>query len=268
MAYSPNGGGALVPAVDRAAQILRTIASSDVPLGVSELGRQLGLNKSTVHDIVTTLSQHKLVERDDATKTYRLGVALAELGQRASAHTNLQTLAHSRLAAFARAVEETVLLGTYHDGHVTIIDREEAPRDLKITSPIGHRLYYSVGAFGKVFIAAMTDAQAAELLRNKPPRAFTPRSITKITAYRAAIQRVRALGYALDDEEYLVGVRAAAAPVVDARSFVIAALCVVGFSTRLPHDRLIRIAKQTRDAAEKISRELGATEYPSWKGVG
>jgi len=228
----------------------------------------LGLNKSTVHDIVTTLSQHKLVERDNTAKTYRLGHALADLGQRAGAAPTLQTIAHSRLVAFARAVEETVLLGTYRDGHVTIIDREEAPHDLKITSPIGHRLYYSVGAFGKIFLAAMPAAQADKLVRDKPPRVFTSRSIMNITAYRAAIQRVRALGYALDDEEYLAGVRAAAAAVVDARGFVVGALCVVGFSTRLPHDKLIRVANQTRAAAEKISRELGATEYPTWKGVG
>jgi IclR family acetate operon transcriptional repressor len=159
--------------VDRAAQILKILAASDVSLGVSELGRQLGLNKSTVHDIVTTLSRHSLVERDDTTKTYRLGHALAVLGQRAGARANLQTLAHPRLVEFARSVEETVLLGTYHDGHVTIIDREEAPHELKITSPIGHRLYYSVGAFGKIFLSAMTEAQVTELLRDYPPRPFT-----------------------------------------------------------------------------------------------
>lgn len=268
MANITNGSGAMVPAVDRAAQILKVLASSDVPLGVSELGRQLRLNKSTVHDIITTLSHHNLVERDDATKTYRIGHTLAELGQRAGARANLQTLAHPRLVAFARSVDETVLLGTYSDGHVTIIDREEASHDLKITSPIGHRLYYSVGAFGKIFIAAMTDAQANQLLRDQPPRAFTPRSITKITAYRASIHRVRSLGYAVDDEEYLSGVRAVAAPIIDGHGFVLAALCVIGFSMRLPHDKLLRVAKQTRDAAEKISRELGATEYPAWKGVG
>ncbi len=267
MANSPNGSG-IVPAVDRAAQILKILAASDVSLGVSELGRQLGLNKSTVHDIVTTLSRHSLVERDDTTKTYRLGHALADLGQRAGARVNLQTLAHPRLVAFAHSVEETVLLGTYHDGHVTIIDREEAPHELKITSPVGHRLYYSVGAFGKIFLSAMTEEQVTKLLRDIPPHAFTSRSITKITPYRAALERVRSLGYALDDEEYMSGVRAAAAPIVDARGFVIAALCVVGFSSRLPHDKLLRIAKQTRDAAEKISRELGANEYPAWKGVG
>src|SRR5512136_1317620 len=120
-----NGHSALVPAVDRAAQILAVIASSETPLGVSELSRKLKLNKSTTHDILATLSHHHLLERDESTKTYRLGQALAELGRVVGERMDLRTVAHPRLVALARAVEETVILGTYHDAHVAIIDREE-----------------------------------------------------------------------------------------------------------------------------------------------
>jgi DNA-binding IclR family transcriptional regulator len=262
-----NANGVLVPAVDRAAQILQTVAGSAAALGVSELSRQLGLNKSTVHDILITLCHHHLLERDDATKTYRLGYALAELGQRVSEHMDLRAAARPRLVALAHAVEETVFLGTFHDGHVTIVDKEEAPHDVKITSPLGRRLYYSAGAFGKIFLAAIPEAEARRLMREKPLRAYTAKSTTKITAYRATLPQVRKQGYALDDEEYLAGVRAAAAPINDMQGRVVAALCVVGFSTRLPHEKLARMAKQTRDAAEQISRQLGAVEYPTWNGV-
>src|SRR5574341_518265 len=268
MAPDKNGSGAIVPAVDRAAQILKALASSDSALGVSELSRQLRLNKSTVHDIVATLSRHNLLERDDATKTYRLGHALAELGYRVGERSELRMIAHRRLLALANAVDETVFLGTFHDGHVTIIDKVEAAHDVKITSPLGRRLYYSAGVFGKIFLAGMSEAQAHQLMRDRPLRTYTRKSITKTAAYRAVLRQVRARGYALDDEEYLEGVRAAAAPVVDARGSVVAALCVVGFTTRLPLDRLVRVAKQTRDAAEQISRQLGAAEYPMWNGVG
>lgn len=268
MAFPRNSDRALVPAVDRAAQILQAVAASDTAPGVSELSRQLGLNKSTAHDILTTLCHHHLLERDDATKTYRLGHALVALAQRVGERVDLRAVAHPHVSALARAVEETVLLGMYHNGHVTIMDKEEAPHDVKITAPLGHRLSYSAGAFGKIFLAAMPEAEASKLLREQPPRAFTAKSLTKTSAYRAALPQVRACGYALDDEEYLVGVRAAAAPINDAQGRVVAALCVVGFSTRLPYDKLVRVAKQTRAVAEQISRQLGAGEYPAWKGVG
>ena len=256
-----------VPAVDRAAQILRALAAHDTALGVSDLSRQLGLNKSTTFDILTTLCHHHLVERNDSAKTYQLGYALAELGHHARERIDLRAVAHPHLLELAHALEETVFLGTFHEGHVTIADKEEAPHDLKITSPLGRRIHYSAAAYGKVFLSALSESEVTKLMRNNPPRAYTPRSITKPSAYRAALHLVRQQGYALDDEEYLAGVRAAAAPINDSQGRVVGALCVVGFSTRLPHDKLLRVAKQARDAAEKISEQLGAKAYPTWNGV-
>lgn len=261
------GNGTLVPAVDRAAQILRAVALSKSPIGVSEMSRQLGLNKSTTHDILTTLCHHRLLERDEATKTYRLGYGLAELGQHVGERADLREVAHSFVVGLAYDVEETVFLGTYSDGGVTIADKEEAPHDVKITSPLGRRIPYSAAAFGKVFLAAMDESQVNRLLAEKPLRAFTVHSVTRPAAYRAALKQVRSQGYAVDDEEYLTGVRAVSAPINDATGRVIAALCVVGFSTRLADEKLPRIAHQTCCAAGDISRQLGATDYPMWRGI-
>jgi DNA-binding IclR family transcriptional regulator len=181
---------------------------------------------------------------------------------------DLRNAAHARLVALAHAVEETVILGTFHDGHVVIIDREEAPHDVKITAPLGRHLYYSVAAFGKIFLAAMAPDEVSKLIGAKSLREFTSKSITKITAYRAALTQVREQGYAVDDEEYLDGVRAISTPINDAQGRVVAALCVVGFSNRLANGKLSGLAKQTRQTAEEISRQLGAVEYPQWNGVG
>ncbi|MBI5029727.1 MAG: IclR family transcriptional regulator [Chloroflexi bacterium] len=267
MPRSPKEKVTPVPAVDRAVQILHLLASHDSALGVSELSRQLGLNKSTTFDILTTLCHHHLVERNETAKTYRLGYGLAELGHRVRERIDLRAVAHPHLNELAREIEETVFLGTFHDGYVTIVDKEEAPHDLKITSPLGQRVHYSAAAYGKVFLTALSESEAMKLMRDNPPRAYTPKSITKPAAYRATLAQVRKQGYALDDEEYLAGVRAAAAPINDAQGHVTAALCVVGFCTRLPHDKLIRIAKQAKDTAERISKHLGAKEYPTWNGV-
>ncbi|MGE5264430.1 MAG: IclR family transcriptional regulator [Acidobacteriota bacterium] len=266
---SGNGSrGSLVPAVDRAARIVEAVASSESPLGVSELSRQLHLNKSTTHDILSTLCHHRLLERDDATKTYRLGYALVELRHRMSDRMDWRAMAHPHVVALSRAVNETVFLGTFGDGQVIIEDKEEAAHDVKITSPLGRRMSYSAAAFGKIFLAAMSEAELSELLSARPLRAYTRKSITKIGSYRAALRQVRAQGFALDDEEYLAGVRAAATPVNDEQGNVIAALCVVGFSTRLPYSKLLDVARQTYVASEEISRQLGAKEYPTWDGIG
>jgi DNA-binding IclR family transcriptional regulator len=246
---------------------LRVVAATRTPLGVSELSRQLGLNKSTTHDILTTLCHHRLLERDEPTKTYRLGYGLAELGHRVDERLDLRRVAHPRIVRLSEQVDETVFLGTYRDGYVTIVDKEEASHDVKITSPVGQRMHYSAAAFGKLFLAAMDDDQVNHLLAEKPLRPSTPKSIVKPHAYHATLRHVREQGYAIDDEEYLPGVRAVSAPVNDAHGHVVAALCVVGFGTRLTHDKLSDIARETRRTAESISRELGANKYPEWNGV-
>lgn len=267
---NPKNGhdhAALVPAVDRAAQILRAVAGSKAAPGVSELSRQLGLNKSTTHDILSTLCHHHLLERDDASKTYRLGYVLAELGQRVGERADLRSIAHTRVVELAADVGETVFLGTFADGYVTIIDKEEASHDVKITAPLGRRMQYFAAAFGKIFLAALPDATINQILAERPLRAFTTHSITRVSAYRAALKQVRVQGYAVDNEEYLVGVRAIACPVNDNLGRVIAAVCVVGFSTRVPEDKLPRIAHAACQASHAISSQLGAIQYPTWNGV-
>lgn len=257
----------LVPAVDRAVQILKVFHSADETLGVSELSRRLELNKSTLHAILNTLAYHDLLERDRKTKTYRLGYGLLSLGARVENRMDLRATAHPYLVELARQVEETVLLGVFRDEHVFILDREEAPHDLKISAQLGQRMPFCAGVFGYVFGAAMPQAQLTKLARERGLRAFTRNSTTKLSLYRKVLARVRERGYATESEQFLEGVSAAAAPILNAKSQVAAALCIVGLSARLPEKRLDELGPQVRRVAEAISRRLGAKDYPAWIGV-
>jgi DNA-binding IclR family transcriptional regulator len=273
LAISKNGGteknsGSLVPAVDRAAQILKLFHSADETLGVSELSRRLELNKSTLHGILNTLAYHDLLERDGRTKTYRLGYGLFTLGARVQSRMDLRAIAHPDLVELAHEVEETVLLGVFRDEHVFILDREEAPHDLKISAQLGQRMPFCAGVFGYVFGAAMPKAQLTKLVRERGLSAFTRNSITKLPAYRKVLARVRERGYAIESEQFLEGVSAAAAPILNGKGQVAGALCIVGLNARLPEKRLVELGGQVRRVAEDISRRLGADHYPTWNGVG
>jgi IclR family transcriptional regulator, KDG regulon repressor len=256
-----------VPAVDRAVQILNVFHSADETLGVSELSRRLNLNKSTLHDILTTLAYHHLLERDEKTRAYRLGYGLMELGGRLQSRHDLRALAHPYLVELAHQVAETVLLGVFRDEHVLILDREEAPHDLRISAQIGQRMPFNSGVFGYIFGAAMPEAEFARLARERGLRALTKHTPTKLAAYRRILARVRERGYALECEEFLEGVCAVGAPVVNAKGQVVAALCIVGLSARVPTARLESLAAPVQRAAEEISRQLGAQVYPIWDGI-
>ncbi len=257
----------LVPAVDRAVTLLRLLQDGGGTHGVSDLSRKAGLHKSTVHDILHTLCHHKLVEQDPATKRFRLGAGLLEFSAHVRDRLDLRRVARAHLGELARATGETVFLGTFDGDHVMIVDKEESAHDLKITSPVGRRIPYCAGAFGKVFLAALPPADRDRLLKRRPLRAFTARSITDAATYGRDLVRVRREGFALDDEEYLDGVRAAAAPIVDGEGRVVGALCAVGLKARLRTSTFRALGPQVAAAAQAVSERLGATRYPAWDGL-
>jgi DNA-binding IclR family transcriptional regulator len=258
---------ALVPAVDRAVTLLRLLQDGGGGHGVSDLSRKAGLHKSTVHDILHTLCHHHLVEQDPATRRFRLAAGLLEFSAHVRERLDLRRAARAHLGELARATGETVFLGTFDGDHVMIVDKEESNHDLKITSPVGRRIPHCAGAFGKVFLAAMPAAERDRLLRRRPLRAFTARSVTDAAAYARELARVRRDGFALDDEEYLDGVRAAAAPIVDEAGRVVGALSVVGLKARLKAPAFRALGPQAAAAARAVSERLGATRYPAWDGL-
>lgn len=266
-ARDTENGGPLVPAVDRAITLLRLLQDGGGGHGVSELSRKAHLHKSTVHDILHTLCHHRLVEQDPVTRRFRLAAGLLEFGAHVRERLDLRRVARAPLADLARACGETVFLGTFDGDRVLIVDKEESAHDLKITSPVGRRIPACAGAFGKVFLAAMSPAERDRLLKRRPLRAFTARSLTEPAAYERELARVRRDGLALDDEEYLDGVRAAAAPIVDADGRVVGALCAVGLQARLKASAFRALGPQVAAAARTISERLGATHYPAWNGL-
>ena len=135
---------------------------------------------------------------------------------------DLTHLARPHLEALLDAFGETALLGIVTDGGVEIAARAEPSTDLHVSAPVGRRLPADVGAHAKVL------SGGADI--------------------------------GLDDEEYLAGVRAAAAPVVDARGRRIAALLVVGFKERLDMRTLKRIGERTAREAALLSAQLGRRE--------
>jgi IclR family acetate operon transcriptional repressor len=247
----------LVPAVDRAVRILHLLRGDARWWGITAVARALGLNKATVRDILLTLEHHGLVERDPNTTRFRLGYGLYAFAGALRDGNDLVAVARPFLRALAERTGETTLLALLDGDRVLIIDKEEPPTDLKISAPIGRRLPLYAGSIGKVLLAAMEPIARDRWLAEHPPRRFTTRSVTDPAAYRAMLEQVQRQGYALDDEEYLDGVRAASAPIRAAAPDALAALTVVGFSTRVDAARLAELAAAVADAARQISWRLG-----------
>lgn len=242
--------------VSNAIRLMKSFSDNDSELGISELAGRLGLAKSTVHRLASTLVKEGLLEQNRDTNKYRLGLAVFELGSLVRRKLDLTFEAKPWLMTLREQTGETVDLSILHHGGVVCVNFLESQKVNRISSGIGLRKPLHCTAEGKVLIAfqpaAIIDRTIAAGLEGR-----TPRTIIDAGEFRQELSAIRGRGYATDDEEYEVGVRSVAAVVRDDAGNAIAAVGVTGPAQRLSKSRLTALARHVNAAASAISVRLG-----------
>ena len=243
------------PSVKKAFAILSAISSSKEGLGVSELAKNLKMAKSTVHGMTSALEELGAVMRDPLSKKYKLGFTLLEIGRSAYTQIDLKTSARPVMEDLMEKTRTSVFLGIMNWDHVTILDIVESRQDLKITAPVGTTIPMLAGAVGKVFLATMKDQQARKIIESKGLPRFTNNSISDTDVYFKELKQVSAQGFAIDDEEYILGVRAVASPLMGLGQLR-SAIWIVGFKASLDDKKMKTLTGETHQAAQEISRRI------------
>lgn len=243
------------PTVKKAFQILKIISDSGRGMGVSELSKELGISKSTVHGITSALEGVGAVIRDPSTKRYTLGLTLFELGRSAWSRVDLKDVARAPMEDLMEKTRQSVFLGVRNGEHVTIVDIVESRDQLKISAPVGATIPLLAGAIGKVFLAAMNDARAEAYIRSHPLPGYTEKTIKDPDRYLEEVRAVRRNGCAIDDEEYMRGVMAVASPVKGVNRLA-AAIWLVGVKPNMDGEKMEDLVKGVKAAAESINRGI------------
>ncbi len=252
--------GGNLRSVRRAISALEHISEAG-ELGVSELGRRLGVHKATASRLVATLAERGLLERDPATEKYRLGFGLIRLAGAAMAELEIVRVARPLLEELADRTRETVNLGVLSGDSVVYVDQVSGSRSVVSVNWVGRRTPLHCTSNGKVLLAWMDPGRRRGLLRHLQP--FTDRTITDPGLLEEQLEQVRRRGYAQTLEELEEGLNAVAAPVRQADGAVVAALSVSGPAFRLRPIDLPRVARHTMEIADAISRRLGYVERRS-----
>jgi IclR family KDG regulon transcriptional repressor len=211
--------------------------------------------KSTVHGMTSALEELGAAMRDPLTKKYKLGFTLLEIGRSAYSGIDLQTSARPVTEELMGKTQTSVFLGILNGDQVTILDIVESRQDLNITAPVGSTIPLFAGAVGKVFLASMAEEQAEKIVRSKGLPRFTDNSIVDMDLYFKELRQVKENGYAVDDEEYIPGVRAVASPLTGLGQLR-SAIWAVGFKAGLDDKKMQTLAGETRKAAKTISRRI------------
>jgi DNA-binding IclR family transcriptional regulator len=251
----------MIQSVERAANILKTLAAGPGLLGVSELSARLGLAKGTIHGLLRTLEAHGLVEQDPASDKYRLGAALLRLGNSYLDSSDLRARSLVWSERLAARTGQAVRVGVPHGQGVLVIHHVFRPDNTLQILEVGAVLPAHASALGKAIVAF--DARLErELLAQSLPR-LTGRTHTSHAALRRDLCAIRGRGYAVEREEAVIGDGSIAAPIFDRTAAPVGAVGVAG-----PVGPLARkgaeagLAAGTIEAARAISRELGASGWP------
>ncbi|MRN55553.1 IclR family transcriptional regulator [Paenibacillus monticola] len=235
-----------VRAVDRALDILLCFTRNS-DLGLTEISSQIGLHKSTVHRLLTTLEEKGFLIRNAATEKYRLGIRIWELSMHLPAFDESAALLLPAMERLRDRLGETVSL-YLRDGIERVrIQAVQSQQAIRRVAQIGARLPLSVGASSKVLAAYAPPEVLAELLEGPG----WPSSIER-EVYRTQLKEIIRQGYATSFEEREPGAAAVAVPVTGRSGNVVAALSLSGPVSRLSQETLVEYAAVLGEAASEM----------------
>jgi IclR family KDG regulon transcriptional repressor len=243
--------------VRKAMAVISAFSDGEPVLGVSELSRRLGIGKSTVHRILTTLAADGFVERTSDDR-YRLSLKLYEIGQQVAASTELRERVHPSLERLRNESGETAHLAVLAGTDVVYLDRLESPHMLRLMTRVGRRRAAHATSSGKCLLAFGAPADLDRVLAGGLPR-LGPRTITSPDLLHRALDEVRRRGYAMSVEESAPGVASVAAPLFDGDGECVAAMSVAGPVTRMQPDQLDRFVRLVVTATSSLAKPPSRT---------
>ncbi|MGH2560287.1 MAG: IclR family transcriptional regulator [Thermomicrobiales bacterium] len=254
----------MLSTLDKGLRILEAVATADAPRGLTltELGRLLGMHRTTLLRFLVTLRARGYLDRDPATDRYRLGVQVLTLAATWLNDLDIRQVAKPLLQNLCDRSQELVHLTILDRSEVVTIERIEGSQPISLQTEIGNRRPAYCTASGKAILAHLAP-DALDRIVAPDMVAVTPRTITSRELLRQDLADIRERGYAIDDEEHFEGVRCVAAPVFNYDRSVVASISIAGPAQRVPPERIALLGEEVRTVAEAISRRLGCPGPPT-----
>jgi IclR family acetate operon transcriptional repressor len=255
----------IIHSLDKGLFLLEVVEEAEKPLTLNDLWLKLKWDKATVHRLLVTLERRGYLLRDSTTRQYTLGLKIAGLYASLTRNLDLQLVTRPFLDKVARETKEATHLAIAVGGDIVFIDRVGSREPLSVTTQIGAREPLHCTALGKAILACVGDDDLKDLL-TLPLRRYTSRTVTSLPELRQLLRQACRSGYAVDNEEYVDGIRCVAAPILNDQGYPIAAIGVSAPKFRLPMEKVRRFGELVRSAALEISRRAGFDSAVRSKG--
>lgn len=231
-------------------------SSKKTELGLNEISKLTGINKSTVYKILKSLQNRWLVTQNPVNHKYKLGVGFLQLGGIILKELNIREVAKPHIKQLAQACQNTVTLGIKSGNNMIFIDRVDGRDNVRFYCDIGKITPFNGGAAAKALLAHLHPSEISEVLDSFQEIKFTEKTKSKEELIKD-LELIRKQGYSISDEEVDRGVLAIGAPIFDYRGKAIAGIAVAGIKQTFTKD-LLRLNKELLLTYSKIiSKHMG-----------
>lgn len=207
--------------------------------GVTELAAELDMNKSTVHNHLSTLEAEELVVRSGT--EYELGLRLLEFGGYVQSQSPLYTIAGRELESLAGKSGELATLSVEEHGRSVCLAIERGSQAVDLDIYPGYRRPIHLTAHGKAILAHLPSERIDEIIERHGLTAATPQSVTDRAELESQLSTVREQGYAIDEGEYIEGLQCVAAPIQSGDGEVVGAIGVSAPASRSGSEDIIDV---------------------------
>ncbi|MBP1933325.1 IclR family transcriptional regulator [Ammoniphilus resinae] len=245
-----------INSIEKALDLLELLAEKE-NLNLLELAELTNRPKSSLFRIITTLENRGYIARSENNDKYCLGLKILDLSKQFLEKNNIRNAALAEMNALLHKYGESVNLGILKDGEITYVEVLEGTHQLRFKDEVGSKAPFHATAMGKVILAYLSDEEMNQLLPEENMDAFTPYTIVDLAELKKQLPVIKSVGYAVDTQEIVLGVKCIAAPIFNMFGKAEAAISLSGTIHRIHDGNIDAISKDVVLAARNISRKMG-----------
>ncbi len=252
-----------IQSVDRALSILDTLSQAREGIALNDISARTGLNVSTCHHLLATLSRRGYVTRAPSSKAYALGNKIFELSAARARQIDVVGIASPVLRALNEMTREAVHLAAMQGRELITLAKLDSRHAVGVDSGmVGKSGAAHATATGKAILAWLPESEIRAIIAESGMQPYTGQTIQRLDALFAQLALVRRHGFAEDREEFQPGVYCIGCAIRDHSGGVIASLSVSIPTMRATPAHLADVREQVKQAALDVSQQLGSTTAP------
>lgn len=239
--------------LEKALDVLEAVAKTR-SIGLHALTQATGYPPSTVHRLLKILGRRRYVRQDPATSKYQLSLKVLELASLLREEVGIIEVARPVMKSLMEATGETVNLVVFESNEAVYVEQVANPQSLlRMFTRVGARTPLYCSGVGKAFLACQSDDRALGYFQAMDKVRHTTQTIMSGEVFLQELERTRARGYALDNEEMETGVGCVAASVTN-NGTVMAAISISGPASRILKDGGEQMGRAVSEAAQEIGQ--------------